>query len=197
MPIRFLDSGQQTDLTELLSTVLTGDPLIDAVAAIDFACAWAESEIRLEKKTPGWTRAERGVRFKHFSALLVHATAVQDLLRANRRPLPGTIDLDWTAFDDALATVINSTRREVAAARPGSKRGRPPEEWRDRLITVVFSVYPVGAAMKTTGSHFEETVRMLLEYLGRELEDIHSVTLDALHRQPAPPFTLRLKRPMR
>jgi hypothetical protein len=186
--MEFLNEDQQAELTDHLSAVLQGDQLAVAVASIDFMLVLADSELRIEAET-GWGRAERAERFRHFSALVTCATTLQALLKATR-PLPGTAEISWKAFDDQLATVIEAAHIEIDAAHPTRKKGRPPEEWRDRLVSVAFSVYPAETATKAKNSHFERTIELLLGFLSQDLQDVHSVVIDALERQPKPPFTL-------
>jgi len=185
-PVRFLTDRQSADIRRHLATVLPFDHLASALFAIDWACAWAAVEIKIGPEACRQMGASRD----HFQQVFEAANALRYRL-AIERPLSRTGDLDWEAFDDGLARVIDSALDHVGPARPRARRGRPPLDWRDRVISVVFSLYPEGAAKKTAGSHFEQTVEIVLELLDHEVADIHSVIVDALKRRPSPPFTVR------
>ncbi len=73
-----------------------------------------------------------------------------------------------------------------AAALPARGRGAPADDARDKLVSVVFAVYPPDAAKRTRGSRFEKTVEMVLGFcLGRDVEDVHRLVREALRRQLA------------
>ena len=187
----FFSEQQQEDVRVHLSELLGGDELKDALAAIDFACAYAEVEML---KSPGEWREHFDAKAWHFSRMLTFARNLRSSLRTEP-PLWNTANLDWEKFDSALDQVIDSAQEHSRTEERPTRRGRPPEGWRDRLISVVHSIYPPGTAKKRVGSHFEDTVEILLGLLGREVEDVHTVILDALRRRPDPPYTVKHKRP--
>lgn len=75
----------------------------------------------------------------------------------------------------------------VAPERP---RGAPRTEWRDELIAVVHAHYPATKITIATGSHFEQTIEILLNYLGvaPDPEVLHKQILRTLKAAPQVPF---------
>ena len=62
-------------------------------------------------------------------------------------------------------------------------------EWRDRLIVTVYVAYPPGTAKKSVGSHFEDTVGMVLGWLDPVgPATLHRSILRVMDRGPAPYF---------
>lgn len=162
-------------------------PLADLPSAI-FAIAMVFLAAQIEIAHKSDLADGRVARRRHMASVHKHATELQRLL-AIGRPLVGTQRIRWDRFDAELRDAVVAAEVESAAAdeRP-ARRGRRPEAWRDDLVSVVYSVYPAGAAKRSVGSHFEATIDLLLNYLGKPVSDVHSVVLDALVRCPAPPF---------
>lgn len=181
---RFFTVEQETALADHLGGELGTDSILDAVLSLDLACALAVDERALAPAVRARTSASRA----HMLAVLKHASALEELLRSER-PLVKTAGLDWAGLDRALSNVIESARLEVEATKP--RRGRPPLHWRDVMIAIAYEAYPTGKATRTIGSHFERTVEMLLEFIGQPVEDVHSLVMDALRRQPQAPWTTK------
>jgi hypothetical protein len=118
------------------------------------------------------------------------AQRIKELQRvlAHRPELWGEGSFDWRALEQQLAELERLVTRHIEGRTPRPRRGRTPLDWRDDLVSLAYSLYPEGEAAKSEGSHFESTVAMLLQYLDAEVNDVHSVVVDALRRQPEPPF---------
>lgn len=179
---------QQERLEVHLATKFDGhaNGFSDAVFAIAEAFRYASVEIRYEDAL----RRERTESRRHFARLVEHAAALRSSL-ATERPLWNTSEINWKRLDADLETLIRSA--SVHAESKPAKRGAPPLEWRDNLISVVFSVYPMSRAKKSDGSHFEQTVSLLLEFLGLPLSDPHKQIEQSLRRKTRggvviPPF---------
>lgn len=186
-PARWILTEQQAqDLAEHLGEILSGEARESAVVAIDFAAAYCATGV-----TPRTWRRMGDEKRVHMAAVEESANKLRGLL-AQDWPQPGTVDVDWPALKATLGTVADAARAE-AATFPRAGRGRPPDEWRDGLVSVIWSIYPPGAAKKAIGSHFETTVEMVFAILGREVEAVHGVVIAALRRQPAPPFRVAKK----
>lgn len=193
MRLFFLDADQKATLEAQLSEVLSGDQLLTAIAAIDMVCANAQCA----RSTPeNERRRERDQEHAHFSRLAINVEALRRDLQ-HQRPEWGTIGVDWSALDDVLSVVAQSSAAEAAATAASTSQGRPPKDWRDRVVAVVFHAYPDGDALKSRDSHFERTVQKVLEFLDDYPVDVHSLVIDSLARRPDPPFTVQLKRPLR
>jgi hypothetical protein len=87
--------------------------------------------------------------------------------------------LGWSALREHLAWLADVARQEAETHR--RRRGRPSETgWRNKLINRVWDAYPPARATRTRGGHFEETIEMLLKWIGDEPEDVHDVVVAAL-----------------
>jgi hypothetical protein len=191
--MRFFTSEQADAVREHLGRVLLGHALNEAIATLDWVCAEASTTLSVPKDERRRLRAEE---HSHRVSILKHAAALQRLLHAER-PLFRTAGLDWRQFDEWLAMLTEAARVEADCSRPASTKGRPAEDWRDRLVAVAYGVFPDGDAAIAKDSRFEVLVGMLLEFLDREIEDVHGMVVDALRRQPKPHFRLTLKQPLR
>jgi hypothetical protein len=187
---RFFTPEQRDALDAHLAGVLSEGVRLDALAALDWACAVARASLQPNRERE--IRDALSLRRRHCHDVAHHAEALAALLRTER-PLWNTASIDWPALDNMLAAVVASARVEAPPAPRGSRRGRPSTTWRDQLIAVAFSVYPAGEAKKTAGSHFEQTVEMLLEFLNAEIADTHGLVRDALSRCPDPPYKVRAR----
>jgi hypothetical protein len=190
----FLTIARAQELRSHLGEFLSGDPLISAVAAIDFAAAWLASGGSVRER-----RANSKAACKHQAAV---AEAAEELLRllsvelpggCRARPLVATAGIEWDMLVATLERVAVSARQE-AAAYSTSGRGRPPDELRDILVSVIHSVYPSSAARKARGSHFERTVELVLRWCGRSIADVHGLCNEALARRPEPPYRVHRTR---
>lgn len=190
MSLHSLSVQQATDLVEHLSGALPAAGIPSAIAAIDLAHFNAESALR-------WGAALEDENETYWDTVQAIARA-SSTLRArlkgawrsaeDRREhivLVGSAGIDWPALDKALE--ILAAAADERPTRGG--RGRPSVKWRDRLISVVRSVYPTGAPTGLN-SHFEQTVEMLLDFLGQDLQNVQRTIRSALRRQPNPPFTV-------
>jgi len=189
----FLTDEDAADLAEHLGAVIPARALPTAMLTIDMGCAEAQSS---RTASPGEWQRQRRISHRHFAAIANHAAVLRDLLRTER-PLHNTAVVEWPAFDAALDVLIRSARVHAETNQPKSGRGRLPVEWRDRLVSLIYSVYPPGAATKTENSHFEDTVDRVLALLDAAVEDVHSVVLDALRRCPDAPYVVSPKPPTR
>jgi len=177
---RQLTAEQAADLSAHLSEVLAGDELERAVWAIDFAAADADSAV-----TPGEWKRSKDATHEHMSKVAAAADALGCLLHEGR-PMWKTAGLDWDLFGAALATIAESAQAEATMHRSAPGAGRPPDEWRDKLIAVICSVYPPGAAL----AQVEATVELVLGFLGRDVQDVHGLVAKSLRRRPNAPFVV-------
>ena len=175
---RFLTAEQTDELEEHLGEILAGDTLRRAVFAIDYAGAFLVGQ-----SAENWQESKTRRREELLSA----AKKADDLLDSLARSRPPLTFLEPTLLMGQLQALAVAARVE-AMAFAGGGRGRPPDEWRDRLVSVIFSVYPPGEAKKTPGSHFEHTVEIALAYLDQDRQNVHGLILRALRRQPLAPF---------
>jgi hypothetical protein len=177
-------SQQRNELDAHLADVIGSDTdrhrAIFIIGVQFFAARGYAKNPKLQHKWNNYT-------VKHFTKVSNQAMELRQSL-AKRRPDLGLAGLDWSALDQMLSAVEASAHSMASSVRsvkaPPSNRGRRPEEWRDELIALVYGLYPPGKAVKTTGSHFESTVGMLLEWVGRDVEDLHGLVIDALQRRP-------------
>jgi hypothetical protein len=185
---------QRADLEHNLKEILAGESLNKGLIAV--AIAFGEARIFIEHRheLKSLNDADR----EHFAAVLHHASALQALL-SERRPTRHLSSRLWAPFDEelsrltlrfrtGLAAIAQSAAQHVWGTQLATGPGRTPEVWRDRLIATVYHVYPPGTAKKAQGSHFEDTVDLLLRMLGQPVSDVHSVVLGALKRCPDPPI---------
>jgi hypothetical protein len=120
------------------------------------------------------------------------ARTTRDLQQALRleHPLWNTRGIDWPALDALLDRVAASAEAESPQA--AARRGQPRMEWRDDLIALVHAHYPPDKLTVSWCSHFEETIRLVLGFLGEDIEDLHKQVRRTLKRGVLPSFTLRL-----
>jgi hypothetical protein len=185
-----LTPAQAHELREHLGSVLKVNDLDWAVAAIDMAASicfrgGAESYQRAEalRRAESYLREQEASdreRHEHSRAVAEHADALVALL-SGERPA-------WAALIEPLRGVAQQAGIEADAYRPQAGAGRRADRWRDDLIATIYSVYPADTAKKTADSHFEQTVELVLGYIGREIENVHGLILAALNRTPDPPF---------
>lgn len=185
----FLTPDQRLDLHESLRDLVPDDTAREAaILAIDMACGQA----KLELQHPAVIAKHMAVERQHMRAVV---KAVDQLRTALEHQWPrwGLAGLDRDRLLRDLAAVRAAATTDAGPeTRPAP--GRPPLVWRDRLIAVVYSIYPEGTALKSQGSHFERLVELLLEWLGAEIDDVHSVIIDAMRRCPDPPFRVTVPR---
>ncbi len=188
---QILSPEQIDELAEHLGEVLLdAEELATAVFAIDMAA----NSCRKGAPTPSEWKELRETNHAHMLLVAARATKLRALLRADlpiglrARPLWKTAGLDWERFDADLETIADSATAEAEWGAPQKGAGRPADESRDKLISVVHNIYAEGVRSKSRGSHFERTVEMVLGHLDREVEDVHSLIVNALRRQPEPPF---------
>lgn len=187
-----LTPEQAGDLDERLADVIVDvDDRYDAIAAIDTVCFEADLFKRHHDETA--SEQER----KRFQEMGRHAKELLRLLDGGRPPRVGTGQIEWEPFRTWLvaAAAAAIVEGENPQLRP-PQLGRRPKTWRDRIISMVYHVYPSGAATQTTGSHFEQTVDNVLEWMNGGVENVHDLICDALRRQPEKPVDVRLNRPM-
>jgi hypothetical protein len=190
----FLSVERAEELRAHLEELLFGDQLVSAVAAIDFAAALLVSPgTAVEHRA--WARADR----EHKAAVAEAADELRRLLDVQlaggrqARPLVSTAGIDWHQFETTLARVAASARLEASLGQPASV-GHPPDDARDALVSVIYSVYPSGSATRTRGSHFERTVALVLDWCGRGIKGVHKLIHESLARKPEPPLTVRRTR---
>ncbi len=99
--------------------------------------------------------------------------------------------VDSPALDASLEKVIMMAARLAGASRP-ARRGPRTLGWREDLIGLVCAHYPPDKLSRARGSHFEETIAIVLRVLGESLGDLHSQIIRTLKRRPASPFVLHL-----
>jgi hypothetical protein len=178
-----LSPDQAQDLADHLVTVVSGDALYDAVAAVDLA--FFRGRHRAVSRVDNATK-------KHLRAVVKHATGLLFLLNdEGRRPRLGTGCLDFDTLQSTLALLAASARAEskVDGGRP---RGRPSMAWRDELIATIAAIYPDVTPDKTVAA----TAEMLLEWLDAKVEDVVGAVQDARRRRPAPHTRVRCSRPI-
>jgi hypothetical protein len=149
-------------------------------------CYWPEIQASILYEPE--VRKARAVH-RHFAGVAAHARALKDAL-AVEPPLWDTEGIDWLAFHATLERVLKSAAAEAEASQPRKGRGRRPEEWRDKLIAVVYHHYPESKAKIADSSHFERTVAMLLRFLAASVEDVHGAIVDARRRCPESPVII-------
>lgn len=60
------------------------------------------------------------------------------------------------------------------------KRGAPAKTAKKTLIRQIYGYYPKGMARLTRGGHFEQTIRLLLSYVGENPSDAYNLILSAI-----------------
>jgi hypothetical protein len=179
-----LDAEQEMLLKAHLLEVLTEDDLRRVLPFLDEVLGIA----RVQIKHPEEYKAVRKQHYKHMTLILKHARALAALLEV-QMPTAQLNHGGYEIFQDRLDFLIHCAERDIESLRVrDGRKGRPSFEWRDSLIATVFHSYPKGKATKTDGSHFQQTIELLLQFLGREVENTHDVLVDALRRHPEPPF---------
>ena len=180
-----LSPEQVNELTEHLGEVLLDATERDAaVTAIDSAADLGEPV------TPSDWKWIRDGSHAHAAKVASRATQLRELLRSElpTGAFSSLADLDWSRIDTDLGRVIEAATAEAEGSARQKGAGRPPDEFRDELIAVIYSAYPPGEGTKSRGSHFERTVEMVLGYIGREVEDVHGLIVKALRRRPEHPL---------
>ncbi len=120
---------------------------------------------------------------RRLKKLLQEDVSLQYTIAVGPAPRPRLLD-KWEA-----PFVMQQLHRLSAGAAdviPIATRGTPRDVHRDNLIAMIYSLYPPGAAKKTQGSHFEQTVEMVLQFVGRDIQNIHGLVLAALERTDPP-----------
>ena len=178
----FLTREQEEELARHLSAagVFTAEDVEDMVWDLQHWWPSIANPVRAE---------DRESRYRHFSGMVAHARALQNAL-ASERPLAELKDMPeirgmWERFETDLSKLIKLSEAEIQAARPKETpgRGRPPEVWRDNLITLVHSRYP-KVDKRGLRAHFEHTVILLLGFLNAEPGDVRATIRDVLKRKP-------------
>lgn len=196
MKFMFLTPEQVDGLRDhLTGMVPESDPdgadLDAAVLAIDRAASACA-----RNKMPSDLKRQRHAGRVHVEKLAAAADQLRELLDIEFVGDQGIQPLvmhngAWPELATTLRDVAARARGVASMLTPQPGERRPPDEHRDILISVIFSVYPPGTATKSRGSHFEQTVEMVLgDFLGRDVE-VHGLIRDALRRQPKPPFVVR------
>jgi hypothetical protein len=99
--------------------------------------------------------------------------------------------LDWPSLGASLERIATTAAR-LTGTPQAPKPGRRTLTWRENLIALVQAHYPSGKLSRSRGSHFEETIAMVLRFLGESLGDLHGQIIRTLKRRPASPFVLTL-----
>lgn len=200
----FLEPDPRRDLRAHLASAIDPEQLDAAILAIDLVCWMAKQEIdgaeRLaqlpqKKRAAAYRRHERArwrqLHVRHHATELA-AAALKRALK-NERPLVGTVGVDWKSFDEQLLIIEASARAEAEICERLQRTGRGQRmPWRDKLIALVFSLYPPDAATLRSASraHFVRTVTQVLFLLDHHVDNVRTVIADALRRHPEPPFRL-------
>jgi hypothetical protein len=179
----FLNPEQERELREHLARDIPAAALSPAMQAIN----WQLKHGDFDERSRARSAATRKQRFSHRERMV---RAVADLIELIYEDRPGWTDINWQTLVASLDELHKAARIERSIFEPHGRRGRKLFDGRDGLVSVAFSVYPRGTAKKSVGSRFEHTVEMLFRFLGIEVEDVHSVILDALRRQPIPPVMM-------
>jgi hypothetical protein len=179
---RKLTPEQARDLREHLAEVLAGRALEYALAAIDLAASYCHPpEVTARERAAHKRQVERQARgdlkmaeaIERLRALIVEGHLFEEL--------GGEIDgLEPESFDRMLQTVADAARNrcEWYQGQVRARRGRPPDEDRDRLIATVYTVYP----RDTPRDHFYRAVELVLGFVNRGREDLHGVIAASLSR---------------
>ncbi|WP_242344006.1 hypothetical protein [Anaeromyxobacter terrae] len=129
----------------------------------------------------------------------VHARGLRDAMRGetliDRAGLCRAAGIEWPDIEKFLETISQSAARLAEGPQPRGRGGAPPVEWREDLIALVHAHYPRGKATATRYGHFENTIELLLGYLGEELEDLHVQIVRTLARKPHSPFIMQVDDP--
>lgn len=125
--------------------------------------------------------------FEHFSQIAVTAAKLQSLLSI-LRPWLHVASGIWCAFDRELALLIHSAQLHVDVLPHRNGPGRPPLQWRDRLVATVYENYPLATRQKARNSHFEGTVALVLRILEPvgDADSVHDIVIACLNRSPEP-----------
>jgi len=187
-----LSTDQLVELVAHLGKRFSDESLRNALSIIVLAFRVARVEI-----DDPWPLAEaRRHKYRTMSQLVeIVSTLQQTLADEENRPLPGMGDFSWETLGELLSTLRESAEIHKRAHQPPKAsgptgRGRCPLTWREDLIATVRGVYPLRA-----GKHFEDTVGLLLQYLGCEVEDLHGAIIDSLKRRREPPFRMATTKP--
>lgn len=172
-----LTSDQANELRERLRSV--GRWADGYVGAIDMQAALCMNA--------GNHRRVRASMRARMETVVRQTTALRDTLKTEAPFLGG--GFDWTALDAALSAVtkmadLRARQAETVAGTRG--RGRPTELERDLLIAVIRRAYPSGKLPRGVGAHFEETVALVLGWIGRSVEDVHKTAQRAVLQFPVP-----------
>ena len=178
--LKVFTPAQREELTAHLRKVLP-DPLDEVIERLDRQCEVA-------MLNPSDILRDRACFHKESQAIAAHGEALATLLTNW-----GMVDDDgnFVGLNDVAPSFHQDLRRIIAIAQVdanawaprGNGPGRRANFLRDQLITTTFEIYPPGEATKREDSHFERTVRLLLRYIDQEIEDVHSLVIDALRRQ--------------
>ena len=192
-PRLFLTADQEADLRAHLVPILgVGEALERALFNLDCACFLATDHIESAKKVEAERKVAQETRRRHAH----HKTIARLAGKLRERlgiepPEAASDDIDWATVDTLLARVAHAAATDASLTGP-RRPGRTPLYWRDNLIAFAFACYPAGVALKSADSHFEQTVELLLGFLGHpDPANVHDALVDALARQPQPEWWIR------
>lgn len=168
----FLNERQRDELSKHLDSI-SGMDVESTIEMIDAACFFAKHNPEVPApKIRKWIAEYTQIR--RAASKLVPLLSVHDFPK----------DLAIRIIEDLENLIrLASARERSCSFWVGGGRGRKSIIWRDDLIALVFGRYPRGAAKKSVGSHFEQTIEMILGYLNKEVSDVHGVIVDALRRR--------------
>lgn len=161
-----------------LSCVIEGETLNHAMVTLDLECDIASRGTTALSRRKFWRELDQDL-----DRFVRAIDAVEAMMhRPNVGAAFATVDEMADLFECITRVRKNTESARAYADVQLASRGRPRKLWRDNLVHRVYSIYPKGSAAKSHGSHFEETVGLLLGYLKREVDDVHSAVMDALSR---------------
>lgn len=159
----FLTPEQRKELIAHLAGVIPAERIPVALVSLDQACSVDDRDWMLDLH-----RAK--------SAIAEHGQALLELLDDGK-----TVQ----RFLDELRAIVDDARIEAEWTSPLRRRpGRPADNRRAAIVLSAYRIYPRGAAKKTYGSHFEQTVAMLLRFIGHHITDVHGLIVRVLAEKP-------------
>jgi hypothetical protein len=119
------------------------------------------------------------------------AENIPDLSELKESALKIAESLHWSVFNlwerealpdehQLLSFAAMLERKQAVYETLKRKQGGQQKQHRDELISRIYSYYPNGSAKKTRGSHFEQTIEMVIGFLEPPPKDIHKTILNAM-----------------
>jgi len=153
-----------------LSARFTGQTLRDAMQLVADLVREFRSPRRRAAFDDTATRMTADER-RDWRAIEKHAAALRSLCRRRSH---------WV---DQLDTAVRLIVQEAQSHNKSRPEGRRSHAWRDHLIATLHGLYTA----EPDHTHFVETVRIALDAIDSEVDNVHEVIDGALRRQPTAP----------